>query len=363
MTGVADSGTGDRRPARRPLGPLKLELFEGKPHKLALVQHLRSLVVAADLASKHVAPRVNTSPSNLSRILAGERLPARTTLEAIVQLCEVTDEVRAELLRLHTAALGEVNPQLAECVVKADAYEETVLLHDRVQARLETATAEHRRQQADYEDLLARHETTRQAFTAAEDELREQRQHHQQETARLSSLLQEEQDARHRDRTAFEAQLHQAHTEQEAQLRGREEEEARLRQNLLAQENQIQAVRGLLEESAAEVTALRRERDHLRLESARLREDLVGLQVDLAAAEAEPEHHRSSRQDTAPALRGSDKSSTSTPPRRRSGKQQATRVLPEPQRRSPAILGGPCPPRRPVPRRLRSPRRRAAGCG
>ncbi|WP_328930582.1 hypothetical protein OG429_40275 (plasmid) [Streptomyces sp. NBC_00190] len=268
------------------------------------MQHLRSLIAAADLASKNVAPGAETSTSTLSRNLSGDRLPQRSTVEAIIQLCGVTDEVRAQLLRMHTAALGEAHPAFADRLVMADAYEETVLLHDRVQARLETVTGEHRRQQADYDDLLARHETTSQALTAAEDELCTRQQHHQQETARLRTLLQEEQDARRRDRTDFDDQFHQARVEGEEQLRGREEEEARLRQDLLAQENKIQAVRSLLEDSAAEASALRQERDQLRVESARLREDLVGLQVELAAAEAEQEKQGRHDEDTmfAPAL-------------------------------------------------------------
>lgn len=46
----------------------------------------------------------------------------------------------------------------------ADAYEEIILLHDRVQARLEDALGEHRRRQADYDNLLVRHATTNQAL-------------------------------------------------------------------------------------------------------------------------------------------------------------------------------------------------------
>ncbi|MGW6843854.1 helix-turn-helix domain-containing protein [Streptomyces sp. NPDC054958] len=298
MTGVAEEGTsgeatagGGIRPARRPLNPLKPEVFKGRPHKLALVEHLRSLIEAADLASKQVAPGAAMSASALSKNLSGERLPHRSTIEAIVQLCGASEEVRALSLRLHTAALGEAHPAFAERLVMADAYEETVLLHDRVQARLEDALGEHHRRQADYDDLLVRHETTRQDLATAEDEFRTQHQRQQQETARLNTLLRDEQEARRRDRTAFDARLEQARLDAEEQLRAREEEEARLRQDLLAQENRIQALRGLLEDSAAEATSLRKERDRLRLESARLREDLVGLQVELAAAEACRDNH------------------------------------------------------------------------
>ncbi|MFE9465415.1 helix-turn-helix domain-containing protein [Streptomyces virginiae] len=297
MTGVAEGETGEgaageeTRPARRPLNPLKPEVFKGRPHKLALVQHLRSLIEAADLTSKHLAPGVALSPSALSKNLSGDRLPNRSTVEAIIQLCGASEEVRALSLRLHTAALGEAHPPFAERLVMADAYEETVLLHDRVQARLEDVLGEHRRRQADYDELLAQHETTSQALATAEDELRTQQQHHQRKTTRLNTRLQEEQDARRRERTAFDSQLNRARVEGEEQLRTRQAEEARLRQDLLAQENKIQALQGLLEDSAAEATALRQERDRLRLESARLREDLVGLQVELAAAEAGQDTH------------------------------------------------------------------------
>ncbi|MFF3091821.1 hypothetical protein ACFVRB_43345 [Streptomyces nojiriensis] len=299
MTGVAEEGTGGegsagggpRPPARRPLNPLKPEVFRNRPHKLALVEHLRSLIGAADLASKHVAPGVALSASALSKNLSGDRLPHRSTVEAIIRLCGASEEVRALSLRLHTAALGEAHPAFAERLVMADAYEETVILHDRVQARLEDALGEHRRQQADYDDLLARHETTSQALTTAESALRTQRQHHQRETTRLNTLLQQEQDARRHDRTAFDARLDQARAEHDEQVRAREEEEARLRQDLLTQENRIQAIRVLLEDSAAEATSLRQERDRLRVESARLREDLVGLQVELAAAGADQGTH------------------------------------------------------------------------
>ncbi|ARE79439.1 hypothetical protein B6R96_36045 (plasmid) [Streptomyces sp. Sge12] len=298
MTGVAEEGTGaetsaggDSRPARRPLNPLKPEVFKNRPHKRALVEHLRSLIAAADLASKHVAPGVALSASALSKNLSGDRLPHRSTVEAIIQLCGASEEVRALSLRLHTAALGEAHPAFAERLVMADAYEEIILLHDRVQARLEDALGEHRRRQADYDNLLVRHATTNQALTTAEDELRAQRQHHQRETARLNGLLREEQDARQRDRTTFDARLDQARVEHEEQLRARQEEEERLRRALLAQENKIQTVRGLLDDSAAEATALRQERDRLRVETARLREDLVGLQVELAAAEAGQDTH------------------------------------------------------------------------
>ncbi|MEC4575745.1 hypothetical protein [Streptomyces virginiae] len=291
MTGVADEGTGgedgaERRPSRRPLNPLKPEVFTNRPHRLALVEHLRSLIEAADLASKHVAPGVALSAPALSKNLSGDRLPSRSTVEAIIQLCGASEEVRSLSLRLHTAALGEAHPPFAERLVMADAYEETVLRHDRVQAQLEDALGEHRRQQTDYDDLLARHETTSLALATAEDTLRTQRQDRQRETARMNTLIAEEQDARRRDRTAFAAQLDRARAEYEKQLRAREEEEARLRQELRTQENTIQALRGRLEDSASEASTLRQERDRLRVEAARLREDLVGLQVELAAAEA-----------------------------------------------------------------------------
>ncbi|MFE0581072.1 hypothetical protein [Streptomyces sp. NPDC058874] len=298
MTGVAEDATGGEgpagggtRPARRPLHPLKPEVFKNRPHKLALVEHLRSLIGAADLASKHVAPGVALSASALSKNLSGDRLPHRSTVEAIIRLCGASDEVRSLSLRLHTAALGEAHPAFAERLVMADAYEETVLLHDRVQARLEEAVGEHRRRQADYDDLLTRHATTSQALTAAQDELRTRRQHHRRETARLNALVEEEQDARRRDHAAFDARLDQARAEREQQVRAREEVEARLRRDLRAHEDRIQALRGLLAESAAEATALRQERDRLRMESARLREDLVGLQMELAAADAGRDNH------------------------------------------------------------------------
>ncbi|MFD5423171.1 hypothetical protein ACFWJT_34790 [Streptomyces sp. NPDC127069] len=293
MAGVADEGTGrddaaggGARPARRGLDPLKPEVFEKRPHKRALVEHLRSLIGAADLASKQVASGAALSASALSKNLSGERLPHRSTIEAIIQLCGASEEVRALSLRLHTAALGEAHPAFAERLVMADAYEETVLLHDRLQARLEDVLGEQRRRQADYDDLLARHETTMQAVASAEDELRTQRQHHQEETSHLNTLLQEQQDAHQRDRTALDARLGRARADHEDQLRAREQEEARLRRDLLAQEDKIRSFRGLLEDSAAEASALRQERDRLRMECARMREDLVGLQVELAAAEA-----------------------------------------------------------------------------
>ncbi|MFF3863383.1 helix-turn-helix domain-containing protein [Streptomyces sp. NPDC002209] len=305
MTGVVEGGTGEQGPVggpsrsgRRPLKKLNPKLFEERPHKLVLVRYLRSLIEAADLASKNVAPGAATSPATLSRNLSGERLPQRSTVEAIIRLCEATDEVRAQVLRLHTAALGEAYPAFADRLVMADAYEETVLRHDRVQNCLKAVTEEHRRQQADYDDLLARHETTRQAFAAAQDELRTRRRHHQEETARISSLLREEQDARRRDRTDSDARLHQAQAEAEKQLRAREEEEARLRQDLHAQKDKINTLCGRLEDSAAEASALRHERDQLRVESARLRENLVGLQVDLAAAEAAQEKQSPHAQET-----------------------------------------------------------------
>lgn len=238
MTGVAEEGTGGegpaggepRRPARRPLNPLKQEVFRNRPHKLALVEHLRSLIGAADLASKHVAPGVAMSASALSKNLSGDRLPHRSTVEAIIQLCGASEEVRALSLRLHTAALGEAHPAFAERLVMADAYEETVVLHDRVRARLEDALSEHRRQQADHDDLLARHETTSQALAAAEDGLRTQRQHDERETTRLNTLIEAEQDARRRDRTAFDARLDRVRAEHEEQVRaGRRKKRASVR--------------------------------------------------------------------------------------------------------------------------------------
>ncbi|MEV7508662.1 hypothetical protein AB0O57_12020 [Streptomyces sp. NPDC091201] len=298
MTGVADEGTGggtsaggEGRPARRPLNPLKPEVFRNRPHKRALVEHLRALIEAADLASKQVAPGVSLSASALSKNLSGNRLPHRSTVEAIIQLCGAAEEVRAQSLRLHTAALGETHPAFAERLVLADAYEETVLLHDRAEARLAAALDEHRRRQADYDDLRVRHETTLRALATAEDELRTRREQHQRETARLKDLLREEKDARRSDRTAFDGRLDQARAGHEEQLRARQAEGESLRRDLLAQEDRIHTVRGLLDDSAAEATALRQERDRLRVESARLREDLVGLQVELAAAEAGQDTH------------------------------------------------------------------------
>ncbi|KJY24048.1 hypothetical protein, partial [Streptomyces katrae] len=88
------------------------------------------------------------SASALSKNLSGERLPHRSTIEAIIQLCGVSEEVRALSLRLHTAALGEVHPAFAERLVMADAYEEIVLLYNRLQARLEDVLGEQRRRQA-----------------------------------------------------------------------------------------------------------------------------------------------------------------------------------------------------------------------
>ncbi|MFH7600673.1 helix-turn-helix domain-containing protein, partial [Streptomyces racemochromogenes] len=117
MAGVAEEGTGrddsaggGALPARRGLDPLKPEVFNNRPHKRALVEHLRSLIGAADLASKQVASGAALSASALSKNLSGERLPHRSTIEAIIQLCGASEEVRALSLRLHTAALGEAHP-------------------------------------------------------------------------------------------------------------------------------------------------------------------------------------------------------------------------------------------------------------
>ncbi|MYT26755.1 hypothetical protein GTW69_41930, partial [Streptomyces sp. SID7760] len=131
--------------------------------------------------------------------------------------------------RLHTGALGEAHPVFADRLLLADAYEETVLRHDRLQARLVAVTEEHRRQRADYDDLLACHETTSQALAVAQDELRTRSRRHYEETARLSSLLRQEQDARRHERTDFDARLEEAQAEAVEQLRAQKEEEARLR--------------------------------------------------------------------------------------------------------------------------------------
>ncbi|MYT21499.1 helix-turn-helix domain-containing protein, partial [Streptomyces sp. SID7760] len=58
------------------------------------MQCLRSLVEAAGLESKTIASTTNTSPSTVSLNLSGGRLPQRSTVEAIIHLCQVTDEVR-----------------------------------------------------------------------------------------------------------------------------------------------------------------------------------------------------------------------------------------------------------------------------
>ncbi|MBT2369948.1 helix-turn-helix domain-containing protein [Streptomyces sp. ISL-10] len=76
------------------------------------MQQLRALVTVSGRTSKVIAAQLNVSPSLLSKFLSGERLPDRSTVEALVQACEVTDEVRAQLLRLPTAALAEAHPQL-----------------------------------------------------------------------------------------------------------------------------------------------------------------------------------------------------------------------------------------------------------
>ncbi|KOU24243.1 hypothetical protein ADK52_14180 [Streptomyces sp. WM6372] len=128
------------------------------------------------------------SASALSKTLSGDRLPHRSTVEAIVQLCGASEEVRALSLCLHTAALGEAHPAFAERLAMSDAYEEALVLHDRIQARLEDVLGEQHRRRADHDDLLARHETTSQALATVEDELRTRHQHHQQETARLNAL-------------------------------------------------------------------------------------------------------------------------------------------------------------------------------
>ncbi|MFD9523326.1 helix-turn-helix domain-containing protein [Streptomyces sp. NPDC059979] len=98
------------------------------------MQYLRWLIVAADLAGRTVAARVNTSTATLAKVLSGDRLPQRSTVEAIASLCGVSEEVRARLLRLHTAALGEVNRRFADRLAPADAYGETVLVHEQLQA-------------------------------------------------------------------------------------------------------------------------------------------------------------------------------------------------------------------------------------
>ncbi|MEU8844274.1 hypothetical protein AB0D97_35090 [Streptomyces roseus] len=98
MTGVAEEGTGsegsagaDARPARWPLNPLKPEVFRNRPHKLALVAPALP-DPGGGPGSKQIAPGVAMSASALSKNLSGDRLPHRSTVEAIVQLCGAPHE-------------------------------------------------------------------------------------------------------------------------------------------------------------------------------------------------------------------------------------------------------------------------------
>lgn len=290
MASVAGEGTGSDGqavPARRGLGQLRSQPFEGRPRKLALVQQLRALVTASGRTSKMIAAQLSVSPSQLSKFLSGERLPDRSTVEALVQMCEVTDEVRAQLLRLHTAALAEAHPQLTDRLEKADAYEETALHCQQLRTRCESLTAERRHLQTAYEALACEHESTKGAHAAAEEQLRDQERRHREAVDRLTARLREEQQAREADRKEAQELLRQARSEHEEQLRRSRQEEADLREELRRQEAELQAMRLELEQSDQDVTAVRQERDRARLELAQLREDLLGLQVELAAAEAE----------------------------------------------------------------------------
>ncbi|MEU0396954.1 helix-turn-helix domain-containing protein [Streptomyces sp. NPDC006208] len=292
MTNVADGetdGGGPALPAHRRLGELKPKPFQGRPQKLALVQQLRTLVVATGRTSKYIAAQLNISPPTLSKFLSGVRLPDRTEVERIAQVCGVTDEVRAQLLRVHTAAIGEAHPHFAGRLAKADAYEETVLLHQHLQTRLEAITAEHRQLQAGYDALMVRHESTGQALTAAEDQIRDQERQHQEALSRLTARLQDEQHSRQSDRIQLQGQLLQARGARDEQLRRNQEEKARLREEMRRQGTKLEATLRELQESAGEMKAARQERDQARLEVAELREELVGLRVDLAAAETEQE--------------------------------------------------------------------------
>ncbi|GGW73094.1 helix-turn-helix domain-containing protein [Streptomyces xantholiticus] len=290
MANVADEGTGgdgQAVPARRGLGQLKSKPFEGRPRKLALVRQLRALVTTSGRTSKAIAAQLNVSPSLLSKFLSGERIMDRSTVETLVQVCEVTDEVRAQLLRLHTAALAEAHPQFADRLEKADAYEETALHCQQLQTRCESLTAERRQLQTAYEALECEHESTKGAHAATEEALRDQERRHQEAVDRLTARLREEQQARQADRAEFQELLRQARSEHEEQLRRSRQEEAGIREELRRQEAELQALQLELERSAQDVTAVRQERDRARLELAQLREELVGLQVELAAAEAE----------------------------------------------------------------------------
>lgn len=97
-------------PARRGLGPLQARPFEGRLRKLELVQQRRALVTVSGRTSKNMAAQLNVSPATLSKFLSGERPPNRSTVEAVSQTANVTDEVRTQSLGLHTAGLGEAHP-------------------------------------------------------------------------------------------------------------------------------------------------------------------------------------------------------------------------------------------------------------
>ncbi|WP_329611707.1 helix-turn-helix domain-containing protein [Kitasatospora herbaricolor] len=269
--GGRDDGLPARRP-RRSTAPLKPGNFEGRPNALALVEQLRAVVDAdPDRTRGQVAVALNVSPSELSKMLSGDRPLQRATVEQIAHLCAVTDEVRAHLLRSHTAVIGEAFPRLRARLELADAYDEAVVHQRRSEARYDALAAEHHRLQADHQAALARERRTRDDLAALEASSRRREEEHRAALADLTHRLDHE-----RARATTQEDL------DEALVRA-----GRLREELDEQRLQVRATYGELLELGEEVADARRERDQARTEAGQLRDELLDLRTHLVRLEGE----------------------------------------------------------------------------
>ncbi|WP_162951056.1 PQQ-binding-like beta-propeller repeat protein [Streptomyces sp. CC0208] len=276
-----ETGEGDSPAPAKRLGPLKSEaLKKDYPRKLALVEQLRILVEGTGRTSKSLAAQIHISASSMSKLLSGSRLPPRPEIEQLVRVCHVTDEVRAQLLRLHTAALAEAHPSLADLLEKADAYEEMALEQLRLQVRLEALTTQQHERRVAYDVLRVEHEATSRALNDALAQVRARQAEFDAAGARAAALLEAEQEARRADREELRRLR-----ERMRRMEDLRQEADELQERVQQQDDEICFLRQELSQGAEELHAVRADRDQARCETVQLREYLIGLQWELAAAE------------------------------------------------------------------------------
>nr|WP_250567270.1 hypothetical protein [Streptomyces sp. Tu102] len=270
---MAEQGVPERQPGRetarsagRKPDPLDRRKFSHRPDTLSWLEYLRALVDGAFERRVDAARALHVSASVVSRHLAGDRMPGREAVEAMLAACGATEEVRVQTFTLYKAALKEYDTALHAKLEKAERYDAAIET-----ARL--AVTRHAQLEAEYHSLVERLSGVERMLTELEAARAEASDQQAEESQELAGRLVEEREAR---------------ASAELELAARQ---------VIADELQ-QRVEAL----SRELNQARQERDAARRDAARLRDELLGVRAHLGAIQAEQDRRRNEDAAVAEAL-------------------------------------------------------------